>query len=184
MPAAHLLIGPLLRRVVDTRATIWVETAAPAVVTVRTADGATGTAPTFSAYDHHYALVVVEGLAPDSETTYEVLVDDEVVWPVPSSGFPPSVIRTRAADDRDQPVNLIFGSCRETTQHATTRKLPPDALDAYARRLMADPESATRCPTCWCCSVTRSTPTSPRPRCAGCCVGAGGGRRAPRPTRW
>ncbi|MEU5904985.1 alkaline phosphatase D family protein [Micromonospora sp. NPDC047467] len=141
MPAAHLLIGPLLRRVVDTRATVWVETAAPAVVTVRTADGATGTAPTFSAYDHHYALVVVEGLTPDSTTTYEVLVDDEVVWPVPSSGFPPSVIRTRAADDLDQPVNLIFGSCRETTQHATTRKLPPDALDAYARRLMADPES-------------------------------------------
>ncbi|MBQ1011048.1 alkaline phosphatase family protein [Micromonospora sp. M51] len=141
MPAAHLLIGPLLRRVVDTRATIWVETAAPAVVTVRTAGGATGTAPTFSAYDHHYALVVVEGLTPDSETTYEVLVDDEMVWPVPSSGFPPSVIRTRAADDRDQPVNMIFGSCRETTQHATTRKLPPDALDAYARRLMADPES-------------------------------------------
>ncbi|MDG9674938.1 alkaline phosphatase D family protein [Micromonospora sp. DH14] len=141
MPAAHLLIGPLLRRVVDTRATIWVETAAPAVVTVRTAGGATGTAPTFSAYDHHYALVVVQGLTPDSETTYEVLVDDEMVWPVPSSGFPPSVIRTRAADDRDQPVNIIFGSCRETTQHATTRKLPPDALDAYARRLMADPES-------------------------------------------
>ncbi|WP_422738762.1 alkaline phosphatase D family protein [Micromonospora sp. WMMD729] len=141
MPAAHLLIGPLLRRVVDTRATIWVETAAPAVVTVRTAGGATGTAPTFSAYDHHYALVVVEGLTPDSTTTYEVLVDDELVWPVESSGFPPSVIRTRAADDLDQPVNLIFGSCRETTQHATTRKLPPDALDAYARRLMADPES-------------------------------------------
>ncbi|MEV4820823.1 alkaline phosphatase D family protein [Micromonospora sp. NPDC049274] len=141
MPAAHLLIGPLLRRVVDTRATIWVETAAPAVVTVRTAHGATGTAPTFSAYDHHYALVVVEGLTPDSATTYEVLVDDELVWPVPSSGFPPSVIRTRAVDDLDQPVNLIFGSCRETTQHATTRKLPPDALDAYARRLMADPES-------------------------------------------
>ncbi|MFD6564927.1 alkaline phosphatase D family protein [Micromonospora profundi] len=141
MPAAHLLIGPLLRRVVDTRATVWVETAAPAVVTVRAADGATGTAATFSAYDHHYALVVVEGLTPDSTTTYEVLVDGEVVWPVPSSGFPPSVIRTRAADDRDQPVNLIFGSCRETTQHSTTRKLPPDALDAYARRLMADPES-------------------------------------------
>ncbi|MEV1013924.1 alkaline phosphatase D family protein [Micromonospora sp. NPDC049801] len=141
MPAAHLLIGPLLRRVVDTRATIWVETAAPAVVTVRTADGATGTAPTFSAYDHHYALVVVEGLTPDSTTTYEVLVDDELVWPVESSGFPPSVIRTRAVDDLDQPVNLIFGSCRETTQHATTRKLPPDALDAYARRSMADPES-------------------------------------------
>ncbi|MGK5738860.1 alkaline phosphatase D family protein [Micromonospora sp. URMC 103] len=142
MPAAHLLIGPLLRRVVGTRATVWVETSAPAVVTVRTADGATGTAPTFSAYDHHYALVVVEGLTPDSATTYEVLIDDEVAWPVPRSHFPPSVIRTRAADDRDQPVRLLFGSCRETTQHATARKLPPDALDAYARRLIADPDPA------------------------------------------
>ncbi|MGC5329550.1 alkaline phosphatase D family protein [Micromonospora sp. DT62] len=141
MPAAHLLIGPLLRRVVGTTATVWVETSAPAVVTVRTADGAGGTAPTFSAYDHHYALVVVEGLTPESATTYEVLIDDEVAWPVPKSNFPPSVIRTRAADDLDQPVRLVFGSCRETTQHATTRRLPPDALDAYARRLMADPEA-------------------------------------------
>nr|WP_204342379.1 alkaline phosphatase D family protein [Micromonospora terminaliae] len=135
-----MLIGPLLRRVVGTRATVWVETSAPAVVTVRTADGATGSAPTFSAYDHHYAIVVVSGLAPDSSTTYEVLVDDEVVWPVPDSGFPASFIRTRAADDRDQPVTLLFGSCRETTQHATARRLPPDALDAYARRLIATPD--------------------------------------------
>ncbi|MDM4722952.1 alkaline phosphatase D family protein [Micromonospora sp. WMMA1363] len=138
MPAAQLLVGPLLRRVVDTRATIWVETSRPAVVTVRTADGATGAAPTFSAYDHHYALVVVSGLTPDRATTYEVLVDGERAWPEPGSPFPASVIRTRAADDRDQPVRLVFGSCRETTQHATARRLPPDALDAYARRLAAD----------------------------------------------
>ncbi|GGM36798.1 alkaline phosphatase [Micromonospora sonchi] len=141
MPA-QLLIGPLLRRIVGTRATVWVETTAPAVVTVRTAGGATGTASTFSAYDHHYALVVVAGLTPDSATTYQVLIDDEVVWPLPEGRFPPSVIRTRAADDRDQPVRLLFGSCRETTQHATTRRLPPDALDAYARRIMADPDPA------------------------------------------
>ncbi|MBL6274895.1 alkaline phosphatase family protein [Micromonospora fiedleri] len=141
MPA-ELLIGPLLRRVVGTRATVWVETTAPAVVTVRTADGATGTTNTFTAYDHHYALVVVDGLTPDSTTTYQVFVDDQEVWPLPDGRFPPSVIRTRAAEDRDQPVRLLFGSCRETTQHATTRKLPPDALDAYARRILADPDPA------------------------------------------
>ncbi|MBX7268489.1 alkaline phosphatase D family protein [Micromonospora sp. Llam7] len=141
MPA-ELLIGPLLRRVVGTRATVWVETTAPAVVTVRTADGAAGSAPTFTAYEHHYALVVVDGLVPDSTSPYQVLVDDQVAWPPPDSRFPPSVIRTRAADDRDQPVRLLFGSCRETTQHATTRKLPPDALDAYARRVLADPDPA------------------------------------------
>ena len=142
MPSPRLRIGPLLRRVVGTRATVWVETSAPAVAAVRTADGATGTAKTFSAYDHQYAIVVVAGLTPDSATTYEVLIDDEAAWPVPASGFPPSVIRTRAADDRDQPVTLLFGSCREATQHATGRKLPPDALDAYARRLIADPDPA------------------------------------------
>ncbi|MET7803223.1 alkaline phosphatase D family protein [Micromonospora chersina] len=140
MTSPRLLIGPLLRRVVGTRATVWVETSAPAVVTVRTAGGATGSAPTFSAYDHHYAIVVVSGLTPDSSTTYEVLIDDEVAWPVPESGFPASVIRTRAEDDRDQPVTLLFGSCRETTQHATARRLPPDALDAYARRQIATPD--------------------------------------------
>ncbi|MEU0150738.1 alkaline phosphatase D family protein [Micromonospora fulviviridis] len=140
MTGPRLLIGPLLRRVVGTRATVWVETSAPAVVTVRTAGGATGSAPTFSAYDHHYAIVVVSGLTPDSSTTYEVLIDDEVAWPVPESGFPASMIRTRATDDRDQPVSLLFGSCRETTQHATARRLPPDALDAYARRLIAAPD--------------------------------------------
>ncbi|PTA46643.1 alkaline phosphatase D family protein [Micromonospora sp. RP3T] len=143
MPGSRLLIGPLLRRVVDTRATVWVETSAPAVVTVRTADGATGSAPTFSAYDHHYAIVVVTGLTPDSTTEYQVLIDDEAAWPLPDSTFPPSVIRTRAADDADQPVRLVFGSCRETTQHSTARKLPPDALDAYARRVMAAPEENT-----------------------------------------
>ncbi|MEH1016803.1 alkaline phosphatase D family protein [Micromonospora sp. CPCC 206060] len=137
MSTSRLLIGPLLRRVVGTRATVWVETSAPAVVRVRTADGASGEAATFTAYDHHYAIVVVTGLTPGSATTYEVLLDGEPVWPQPEGEFPPSVIRTRAADDTDQPVRLVFGSCRETTQHATTRKLPPDALDAYARRLMA-----------------------------------------------
>ncbi|MEV0430152.1 alkaline phosphatase D family protein [Micromonospora sp. NPDC050495] len=143
MPSSRLLIGPLLRRVVGTRATVWVETSGPAVVTVRTADGARGSAPTFTAYDHHYALVVVEGLTPESTTSYEVLIDDELAWPVPESGFPASVIRTRAADDREQPVRLLFGSCRETTQHSTARRLPPDALDAYARRMMADPDPAS-----------------------------------------
>ncbi|HEX2774521.1 MAG TPA: alkaline phosphatase D family protein [Micromonosporaceae bacterium] len=140
MPNARLLIGPLLRRVVGTRATVWVETSAPAVVRVRTPGGAGGHATTFTAFDHHYALVVVDGLAAGADTTYEVLIDDEVAWPLPGGSLPPSVIRTRAADDRDDPVRLVFGSCRETTQHSTTRRLPPDALDAYARRLMAGGE--------------------------------------------
>jgi len=63
---------------------------------------------------------------------------------VAAAGFrvPPAVIRTRAADDRADPVSLIFGSCRDATPDATGDRLPPDALDAFARRLMADPQRA------------------------------------------
>jgi hypothetical protein len=137
---AYLLIGPVLRRVVDTRATIWVETSAPAQVSVRAPGGAGGQAGTFTAFGHHYAIVVVEGLTPGTDHPYEVWLGERQVWPTPDSEYPPSVIRTRGADDLAEPVRLLFGSCRETTQHATARRLPPDALDAYARRLMARPD--------------------------------------------
>jgi hypothetical protein len=142
------VIGPVLRRVVGTRATIWVETSQPATVRVHAgpagpagpAAGSTagGVAPTFTAHGHHYALVLVDGLAPGAATPYEVWLDDTRVWPEADPAYPASVIRTREADDSDQPVRLVFGSCRESTQHASHRKLPPDALDAYARRLAAD----------------------------------------------
>ncbi|BCB87579.1 hypothetical protein Psuf_048920 [Phytohabitans suffuscus] len=139
--SAELVIGPVLRRVVGTRATVWVETSAPATVRV-SAGPAAGEAQTFRAYGHHYAIVVVEGLTPGGATPYEVLLDGASVWPDPRSPYPPSVIRTREGDGTDQPVRLVFGSCRETTQHATPRRLPPDALDAYSRRLMTGAETA------------------------------------------
>ena len=137
---AHLLIGPVLRRVVGDQATVWVETTGPATVRVRAAGGGSGSASTFSAYGHHYAIVVVDGLLPDTANEYRVLLDDREVWPPADSPYPPSVIRTRAAEDAGQPVSFLFGSCREATPHATGRRLPPDALDAYSRRLMADPD--------------------------------------------
>jgi hypothetical protein len=138
---AQLLIGPVLRRVTGDRATIWVETSEPASVRVEAEGGGSGSARTFAAYGHHYAMVVVQGLPFDSACPYRVLLDERPVWPPADSPYPPSVIRTRAADDRDQPVRLVFGSCREATPHATGRRLPPDALDAYARRLLADPQN-------------------------------------------
>lgn len=136
---AHLLIGPVLRRVVGDRATIWVETTEPACVRVEAEGGGAGFAQTFSAYGHHYAIVVVENLAAGAHNPYRVLLDDRVVWPEAQSAYPASFISTRPADDAGEPVRLIFGSCREATPHATGRRLPPDALDAYARRLMTDP---------------------------------------------
>jgi len=72
---AKLLLGPMLRYVDETSATVWVETDAPSLVTVTaggavtatTGDGAgelRGTANTFQAEGHHYALVELTGLAP------------------------------------------------------------------------------------------------------------------------
>jgi hypothetical protein len=138
---AHLLIGPVLRRVVSNRATVWMETTQPATVRVEAEGGGAGSAHTFSAYGHHYAMVVVEGLVPDAANPYRVLLDDRPVWPPDESPYPRSTIWTRPAVDDDQPVSLIFGSCREATPHATHRNLPPDALDAFARRLMSEPDN-------------------------------------------
>ncbi|MDT4993049.1 MAG: hypothetical protein QOH97_2941 [Actinoplanes sp.] len=143
---AYLLIGPVLRRVVGDQATIWVETSAPAVVRVEVEGGGAGSAPTFSAYGHHYALVVISGLRPDAASAYQVLLDDRQVWPPATSTDPPSVIRTRREQDSDQAVSLVFGSCREAIPHATGRRLPPDALDAYSRRLIAAPDDPGRRP--------------------------------------
>jgi hypothetical protein len=138
---AHLLVGPVLRRVVGTSATVWVETTAAATVRVEVEGGGSGSAKTFSAYGHHYALIVVSGLVPGTRSPYRVLVNDRELWPAPGSAYPPSEISTRPAEDGDDPVRLIFGSCREGTPSSSARHLPPDALDAYARRLMTDPST-------------------------------------------
>ncbi|GAA2514001.1 alkaline phosphatase D family protein [Pilimelia columellifera] len=137
MPEAHLILGPLLRRVVGAQATVWVEVSQPVIVRVR-AGAAYGEASSFSAFGRHYALVVVDGLTPGATTPYQVWLGDRQVWPQPDTSGPPSVIRTRGGTD--EPVRLVFGSCREATQRTTGRGLGPDALDSYARRLSNSPE--------------------------------------------
>jgi len=132
-PARALVLGPILRRVVGSRATVWVQTSRPGTVEVRASDRGKpcGAARTFTAYERHYALVVVEDLPPAGVTEYEVRLDGEPVWPPPAYRFPPPAIHTR---DADQPVRLIYGSCRQASQLVTHRH-PPDAIDAYAVRL-------------------------------------------------
>jgi hypothetical protein len=126
----------MLRHVDDTSATIWVETTAACSVEVL---GHTTT--TFAIHGHHYALVVIEGLAPGSTTEYEVRLDGAPVWPVAGSDLPPSVIRTTQPEL--EPI-IVFGSCRAAAPHE-----PPytyellldhegrgvDALWAYAREM-------------------------------------------------
>src|SRR6185436_2377555 len=68
-------------------------------------------ARTFEVRGHHYALVTVTGLEPDTTHHYEVAVVGEVVWPPSVSPFPPSSVRTRGpASTRRQ--RIVFGSCR------------------------------------------------------------------------
>jgi phosphodiesterase/alkaline phosphatase D-like protein len=127
---ASLVLGPLLRHVGETDATVWVETDAPATVEVL------GTREeTWEVSGHHYALVCVEGLAPGSDTPYEVRLDGELVWPASGSPYPPSRIRTLG---HSGPLRVIFGSCRYARPEAVAddKHFDADALDAYGVRMM------------------------------------------------
>lgn len=126
---AHLVLGPLLRHVSEDTVTVWVETDEPCEV-----DILGRTARTFSVHGHHYALVIVDGLAPGTCVEYQVRLDSEAVWPLPDSRYPPSVIRTLMPG---RPVQLIFGSCRHGTPDTIGQHhgYEPDALDCYALRM-------------------------------------------------
>jgi hypothetical protein len=151
-----LVLGPMLRYVSETEATIWVETDRGCLVEVLGRG-----APTFEVAGHHYALVVLDGLTPGSEHEYQVALDGTVCWPPPGGDFPPSVLRTLAAD---RPARLAFGSCRvaeiaaknlgraarrerarqqftgqQTTGHPGAAGEEPDALAACAALLAGTP---------------------------------------------
>ena len=102
--APRLVLGPLLRYVGETEATIWVETDRACQVEILGHQ-----ARTFEVSGHHYGLVVIGGLRPGTEHEYQVALDGAVRWPEPGSEFPPSVLRTL---DPGRPLRLVFGSCR------------------------------------------------------------------------
>jgi phosphodiesterase/alkaline phosphatase D-like protein len=128
-----LVLGPVLRHVGETTASVWVQTDRAASVSVLGC-----TARTFEVAGHHYALVPVTGLTPGSVTPYEVAVDGERVWPPVTSPFPPSVIRTRGGEEAHR---VVFGSCRysKVTDRKVAAQLGIDALDAYAARMAGRP---------------------------------------------
>ncbi|MGB0101207.1 MAG: alkaline phosphatase D family protein [Nocardioides sp.] len=131
-----LVLGPVLRYVDDRSATVWVETAAAAQVSVAAGDRV-ATARTFAAHGHHYALVELTGLEPGTRTPYTVAVDGDPVWPSDEpelAGFPPPVIATLEAG---RPLRMAFGSCRVSVPHdeASTAAFGIDALRAYALAL-------------------------------------------------
>jgi phosphodiesterase/alkaline phosphatase D-like protein len=130
-----LVLGPVLRHVGETTASVWVQTGAPA--TVRVLDAETRT---FEVSGHHYALVQVTGLERGAHIPYQVHVDGEQVWPPRTHAFPESVIRTRGPMT-DGENRIIFGSCRypKAADPRLAAELGIDALDAYAARMSRQP---------------------------------------------
>ena len=131
----ELVLGPMLRYAGTESATFWVETSAPCEVEIlghRTS--------TFTVEGHHYALLRVDDLTPDSVTPYDVRLDGELVWP-PRDGRPQSVVHTRNHEHR---ARLVFGSCRvgDPQPMHLGREWPEDmktlgidALWTYAKQL-------------------------------------------------
>ena len=137
---AELVVGPLLRYVGESDATVWVETDSPCEVEVLG-----HRARTFRVADHHYALVRVDGLEAGSNTEYEVALDGERRWPEDGADLPPSTIRTKHPDKR---LRIAFGSCRVSTPFEPPYTLTKDeddqgreldALAALALRMQGQP---------------------------------------------
>jgi hypothetical protein len=84
--SAQLRLGPMLRRVTATAASIWLETDAPATVTVTAGQGGdrrVAESATATVHGHHYAVVEVDGLEPGAVAAYTVQVDGAPAWPPP-----------------------------------------------------------------------------------------------------
>src|SRR3954452_10626336 len=103
-----LILGPLVRYAGQEEATVWVETDGPGAVEVRAEGVEPATAPTWTIAGHHYAIVRVAGLAPDTSTPYEVILDSDRVWPQAGSPNAPSVLRPH---DPAGPAPIVWGSC-------------------------------------------------------------------------
>lgn len=128
---SKVLIGPVLRHVGSSSATVWLETDQPCEVEVLDARE-----HTWSIAGHHYALVSIAGLTPGASTAYDVRLDGEIAWPLEGSSRPHCRIRTLA---KDRPIRVAFGSCRYATMAALPagNRFDADSLACYARRLAA-----------------------------------------------
>ncbi len=147
----NLILGPLLRHIGSSDATVWVETDAPCEVEVLV-EGSSYPSRTFEVEGHHYDLVTIVGLQPGSSYEYAVALDGERVWPEAGDPFPPPVIRTIVPDDK---LTLAFGSCRVSVPHEppytkrrgtvhrgglSGRRYERDALHDLALRMRRQPQ--------------------------------------------
>jgi PhoD-like phosphatase len=123
-----LLLGPILRYVSQTEATIWVETEEACEVEILGERDRT-----FCVDGHHYALICLRDLEPGFCREYEVKLDGDRVWPV-GDEFPPSVLRTL---DPDSPLRIVFGSCRVAVPHRPPYTLTKDEDPEHGREIDA-----------------------------------------------
>ncbi|MBA2254084.1 MAG: alkaline phosphatase family protein [Chloroflexi bacterium] len=137
----NLVLGPLLRFLSEREASVWVETDAACEVEVLDQR-----VRTFHVEGHHYAILPLRGLEPGRRYEYAVRLDGDLVWPEAETSLPPSVI---APIDARVPLRIAFGSCRVSAPHTAPYSLTRlvdrrgrglDALTAYTRRLLADPD--------------------------------------------
>src|SRR3954462_4493503 len=129
----ELVLGPLLRYVDESSASVWVETSGPADVRVLAGDHS-AEATTFEVHGHHYALVCLDGLRPGTRSSSTVELDGATVWPEPDSGLPdPMIVTLRPG----KPLRMAFGSCRTAVGNDArgVRSHGIDALRAYALRM-------------------------------------------------
>ncbi len=145
-----LVLGPLLRHVTESSATVWVETDRRCVVSV-TVDSREFSTATFCVHGHYYALVIAEHLPPGCVMPYTVSIDDVPCWPGAvgsASAMPAPVIRTELGDRR----TVLFGSCRSAAPHEPPYSLEldndkrgrgVDAFRAHGLRMLRDE------PTTW-----------------------------------
>jgi hypothetical protein len=126
----ELVVGPMLRYVDSTSASIWVEAGEPCTVTIEAA-GHSYQSPTFSVHGHHYAIVDLPDLTENIDS-YAVKLGEERVWPL--EGWPPSRIRLFPEEG---PGTVAFGSCRTSVPHDTAHVLThgEDVLRGYGAHL-------------------------------------------------
>ena len=158
---ASLVLGPLLRYVGTTTATVWVETDAAA-----TAEVLGHRASTFCVEGHHYALVQLEDLQPGTVHPYQLRLDGHRVWP-PADGRPDPVIRTR---EGERQTRLIFGSCRVVARNVFPTRMYRQIILRGSASMRSGPtpasfkKPASTGRTGCCSSAIRSTQTTSRPR--------------------
>lgn len=125
---AGLLLGPALRYVDETSATVWVETDRPCNVQVGCTAGPSGEAATFRVAGHHYALVVVEGLTPGTETEYQVTLDEAPQEPDPRPAPPESTPPPPAPAPSTPPESALSITACEPVWPPPDSPFPPSVI--------------------------------------------------------